>query len=70
MYQVFGRSICKTIFKASEIFLMFTTRFYKIFFKIILPKYLIKSSLTWVKFYNVVSSDNGINSLNNLFSNI
>ena len=58
------------MFKGSEIFLMFTTRFYKIFFKIILPKYLIKSSLTQVKFYNEVSSDNGINSLNNLFSSM
>ena len=50
------------MFKAIEIFLMFITISYKIFFKIILPKYLIKSSLTQVKFYNEVSSDNGINS--------
>ena len=45
---------------------MFITICYKIFFKIILHKYLIKSSLTLDKFYNVVSSDNGIKSLNNL----
>ena len=58
------------MFKAIEIFLMFITTSYKIFFKIILPKYLIKSFLTLLKFYNVVSSDNGINSLNNLFSSM
>ena len=58
------------MFKAIEIFLMFITSSYKIFFKIILLKYLIKSSLTQVKFYNEVSSDKGINSLNNLFSSM
>ena len=58
------------MFKGSEISFMLITRSYKIFFKIILLKYLIKSSLTQVKFYNEVSSDNGIYSLNNLFSSM
>ena len=62
MYQVFGRSICKTIFKATDNFLMFTTRSYKFFFKIIVLKCSIKSIFNYVKFsYSVVSKDSGVN---------
>ena len=61
MYQDFGRSICKTIFKATDNFLMFTTRSYKIFFKIIVLKYSIKLFFNIGKFYSVVSKDSGVN---------
>ena len=61
MYQVFGRSICKAIFKAIDDFLMFNTRSYKFFFKIIVHKNSIKSIFNFVKFYSVVSKDSGVN---------
>ena len=61
MYQVFGRTIRKTIFKVFDIFLMFIIIFYKFFFKIIVHKNSIKSIFNFVKFYSVVSKDSGIN---------
>ena len=61
MYQVFGRSICKTIVKVFEIWLMFTILRYKIFFKIIVLKYSIKSSFNYFKLSNAISKDKGIN---------
>ena len=61
MYQVFGRSICKTIVKVFDNFLMFTTRSYKIFFKIIVLKNSINLFFNIGKFYSVVSKDSGVN---------
>jgi len=61
MYQVFGRTICKTILKVFDIYLMFIIIFYKFFFKIIVHKKSIKSIFNFVKFYSVVSKDSGVN---------
>ena len=61
MYQVFGRTIRKTIFKDFDFFLMFIIIFYKFFFKIIVHKNSIKSIFNFVKFYSVVSKDSGVN---------
>ena len=61
MYQVFGRIICKTIVKVFVNFLIFTTRSYKIFFKIIVLKNSIKLFFNIGKFYSVVSKDSGVN---------
>ena len=61
MYQVFGRSICKTIFKVFDNFLMLLFFSYKFFFKIIVLKNSINSIFNFVKFYSVVSKDSGVN---------
>ena len=61
MYQVFGRSICKTIFKVFDIFLMFLILSYKFFFKIIVHKNSIKSIFNYAKLSYVISKVKGVN---------
>ena len=61
MYQVFWRIICKTIVKVFEIWLMFISRSYKIFFKIIVLKKSINSIFNYVKLFFVISKDVGVN---------
>ena len=47
--------------KVFEIWLMFTILRYKIFFKIIVLKYSIKSFFNYFKLSNAISKDKGIN---------
>ena len=61
MYQVFGRSIYKTIIKVFDNFIMFFFFSYKFFFKIIVLKKSINSVFNYGKLSYVISKDEGIN---------
>ena len=61
MYQVFGRSIYKTIIKVFDNFLMFLFFSYKFFFKIIILKKSINSIFNNGKLSYVISKDAGVN---------
>ena len=61
MYQVFGRSIYKTIIKVFDHFLMFLFFSYKFFFKIIVLKKSINSVFNYGKLSYVISKDAGVN---------
>ena len=61
MYQVFGRSIYKTIIKVFDNFIMFFFFSYKFFFKIIVLKKSINSVFNYGKLSYVISKLKGVN---------